>query len=546
MRSTRRVPAKNSFLTILLLLFLLGSSAGVASYLLSQPNRPASTGGDGGGTTVPPDPIGGKPVYDLIIKGGTVVDGSGGPVRRADVGVIGDRITALGDLSKASAKKTIDATGLAVAPGFINIHSHTPDYLPDNKAYRDAWAAIRQGITLEVGGADGRSPTDLTAHFQRIIDGGGLNYNLATMVGQGSVRQAVMGTVTRAATGAEIDRMRSLVRQAMKDGAFGLSTGLEYVPGRYTSQSEVTALAAEVAPFGGIYATHMRNEAAQLPQAVDEAIAIAKQAGVALDISHIKAAGRPNWPLFPGVLDRIDAARAGGQNIIADMYPWRSLDKTVDLRLADVRNSYQPQDLLVRKSSGYSEYLGSTLADIATKMGVTPVVAADRLLAKDPETAVAALVMSDDNIKLGLGRAFTAISNDDEAYPIFDDPQKILAVHPRAHGTFPLILGSYVRDQKVLTLETAVYKMTGLPAKFLGLKDRGLIKEGYFADLVVFDPKTVNSRATYVTPQLPPAGILYVAVNGVLEVSDGQPVTVKDAAGNMIGPRAGRILRKGQ
>ena len=528
------------------MLLILGSSAGVASYLMSLPNQPASTGGGGGGGTTKPPVTGGKTAYDIIIKGGTVVDGSGGPARRADVGITGDRITAVGDLSKATAKRVIDATGLVVSPGFINTHSHTPDYLPDDSNYRDAWTALRQGITLEIGGQDGRSPTDLAASFKRIAAGGGLNYNLATLVGQGSVRRAVMGAVTRAATGAEINRMRALVRQAMKDGAFGLSTGLEYVPGRYASQSEVTALAAEAAPFGGAYVTHLRNEGAQLAPAVDEALTIAKQAGVALDISHIKASGRPNWSLFSGVLNRIEAARATGQNIIADMYMWRALDKTTALRLADVRNAYQPEDLLVRKSTGSQEYLGSTLAGVAAKMGVTPVVAADRLLAKDPDTIVAAFVMSDDNIKLGLSRAFTAICNDDESYPIFSDPQVALAVHPRAFGTFPLVLGSYVRDQKTLTLETAIYKMTGLPAKFFGFTDRGLLKEGYFADVVVFDPKTVNNRATYVSPEQYPEGILYVAVNGVLEVSGGQPVTMKDAGGNTVGPRAGRILKKGQ
>jgi N-acyl-D-amino-acid deacylase len=540
-RPARSITNRSSLLGLALLLAaLLAAAAILASFGMGllpgqTTSRPTTGAGQGQGA-------GAAAELDLLIVGGQVLDGTGSAAVRADVGIKGDRIVAVGNLSKSRARRVINAAGMIVAPGFINVHSHTDDGILEN---RDAWAALRQGITTEIVGQDGRAPSDLAA-YGRTLTAGGIGVNLALLAGHGSIRESVMGAATRAPTPPELESMRARVRQAVRDGAFGLSVGLEYVPGKFATAAELESLAGELAPSGGVLAAHLRNEGGALVQAVEEVLSIAAKAGVTLNIAHLKAAGRGNWPVFQGILDRMDAARRSGQTVYADIYPYQAPDYTCRLRLADARAVYRPEDLLIRKAAG-TDFAGQTVDQIATKLGTTAQAAIDRILARDPEAVAVGLIISEDNIAAALARPFTVISSDDEAYPVFAaGDARSLSVHPRAHGTFPTVLGRFVRERKTLTLETAVFKMTGLPARMYGVADRGLVQKGCFADLVIFDRDKIAGRATFVAPQLPPDGIVHVIVNGVAVISGGEPVLTADALGRQTGPRAGRVLRKGQ
>ncbi|EKP94813.1 N-acyl-D-aspartate/D-glutamate deacylase [Thermaerobacter subterraneus DSM 13965] len=476
-------------------------------------------------------PASAGPVFDLLIRGGLVVDGSGRPAYRADVGVRGDRIAALGRLDGARARRVVDADGLVVAPGFINAHSHTYEYVT---SVPGGDADLLQGMTTVIGGVDGRSPIPL-GPFLRRLERQGVGTNHALFAGHGSIRAAVMGTVRREPTGAELRAMTRLLEQAMADGALGLSTGLEYVPGRYATTAEIVALARVIAPYGGIYSTHMRSEGDAVAQALAEALAIGREAGVAVDISHFKVVYRRNWEVQPQLIEQILAARAEGLAVVADVYPYRSPDYASALPLAQAWNRYPPGDLVIRHSR-LPEVEGMTLAELAAARGTSPAAAARWLLDRDPGAVATALVVGEDNLRQLLRQSFTIISSDGGARSpsaARRDPR----LHPRVYGAYPRVLARYVRETGVLGLEEAIHKMTGQPAAFFGLRNRGLIRVGMYADLVVFDPATVADRATWQEPAVPPEGIDLVVVNGRIAVEDGRRVP---------GVLAGRVLRGGR
>lgn len=504
-----------------------GASAGLAGARAGQEtgngDRPVPDGAPA------PDP--GGPPYDLLIRGGTVVDGTGRPAFRADVAVRGDRIAAVGRLEGARARRVIDATGRVVAPGFINAHSHTYEYVATAP---DGDADLLQGMTTVIGGVDGRSPIPL-GPFLDGLERRGAGTNHALFAGHGSIRAAFMGKADRRPTQDQLKAMARLLQQAMEDGALGLSTGLEYVPGRYARTDELVALARVVAPYGGIYSTHMRSEGEGIAAALEEALAIGRQAGVAVNVSHFKVVYHRNWPVQAAVIDRIMQARAEGLDVVADVYPYRSPDYASALPLAQAWDRHPPDDLIIRRSR-VAGVEGRSLADLAAARGSDAREAARWLLRQDPATLATALVVGEENLGQLLRQPFAIISSDGGARSpaaARSDPR----LHPRVYGAYPRVLARYVRETGVLTLEEAIHKMTGQPAAFFGLRDRGLVQVGMYADLVVFDPARVADRATWSEPAVPPEGIDLVVVNGQVAVEDGRRVP---------GVLAGRVLRGGR
>lgn len=549
----RRSPGRRPLLAVAAVFFLLAVFAFLAHAFSGDPNggggedrgdatadppaagvpgnRAGAAGGDGGGNGAAPGPADEPRHFDLLVRGGLVIDGSARPGFRADVGVQGDRIAAVGDLSGAEADVVIDAAGLAVAPGFINAHSHTYEYLAKAPG---ADADLMQGVTTVIGGVDGRSPWPLERFFRQVEERGAGN-NQALFVGHGTVRGRVMGTADRPPSPRELEQMARLVRQAMEEGALGLSTGLEYVPGRYTRTDELIALARQIAPYGGVYSSHMRSEGDGVGDALAEALRIGREAGVPVNISHFKVVFRRNWGKLPALLAEIEAARAAGQVVVADVYPYLAPDYTSDLPLRGVWRQYPPEDLFIRRSR-VAGAAGNTLAAYAAQLGVTPAEAARRLLAGDRDTAVTVFVGSEANLERLLRSPFTIISSDGGARPLLPEAQAA-RLHPRVYGAYPRVLARYVRERGVLSLEEAVHKMTGAPATFFGLRDRGFVREGMYADLVVFDPERIVDVADWVRPQAYPRGIVAVVVNGRVAVRDGRRVP---------GVLAGRALRGGK
>ena len=512
-------------------------AGGPAAGSAGSPGQAAGPGGDGqpGGAGPQaggdPGPAAGGPEYDLLIRGGLVVDGSGRPAFRADVAVRGDRIAAVGHLEGARARRVVDATGRVVAPGFINAHSHTYEYVA---TVPGGDADLLQGMTTVIGGVDGRSPMPLGPFLQR-LERQGAGTNHALFAGHGSLRAAVMGTAQRAPSPAELRAMARLLERAMEDGALGLSTGLEYVPGRYARTEEIVALARVIAPYGGIYSTHMRSEGDAIVQALEEALTVGREAGVAVDVSHFKVVYHRNWPVQPRLIAMIQEARAAGMEVVADVYPYRSPDYASAVPLARAWDRYPAGDLVIRHSR-VDGAEGKTLAELARAQGIAPAEAARRLLRRDPGTLATALVVGEDNLRQLLRQPFTIISSDGGARSpaaARRDPR----LHPRVYGAYPRVLARYVRETGVLTLEEAIHKMTGQPAAFFGLRDRGLVRVGMYADLVVFDPATVTDRATWQQPAVPPTGIDLVVVNGQVAVEGGRRVP---------GVLAGRVLRGGR
>ena len=547
----------------------------------------SSQEGQGQGARPPANPYAGA-TFDVILAGASVYDGLGHPAVRADVGLRGDRIAAVGDLAQSTAPVRYDLRGLALAPGFINLHSHTWETLAEDPS---AGADLLQGVTTVVGGVDGRSAIPLApwlARWEAEVDqngaggvrsggvpGGGahgvpggsargarsgagagangeqgegkeeeasagLPVNLVMLAGQGAIRQAVMGRESRTATPTEIIRMQELAAQAIRDGAWGLSTGLEYVPGRYASQEEIVQLvrATSDAAAGGppaIYATHLRSEGDRVTEAVREAIEIAQQGGAFLDISHFKIVYARNWGKLEQVLRDIEAARSSGTPIFADVYPWLTPDYGSHLLLADVYRTQPPERIVLKEAPGHAELVGLTLAEAASRLWTKPASLASKLLKGDRKVHAAVLLISPENLRRTLQLPWTVISSDGGSRPRYADAQRRLAVHPRVYGNYPELLGRYVREEGILTLEQAVAKASGLAAASFGLRERGLLQEGAYADLVAFDPLRVASRATWAQPEEAPAGIQQVWLNGQLVVADGK--LLPDV-------KAGRLLRR--
>lgn len=527
--------------------------------------------------------------YDLLIRGGRIVDGTGSPWYRGDVAVRGDRIAAVGLLAGAQARDTIDATGLVVAPGFIDMlgHSEYP-LLSDPRAI----SKITQGVTTEITGEVSSvvpvnentlreldpgtrrrvAWTDLAGYFG-VLESARPAINLGTFVTVGSVRRYVMGDANRPATPAELERMKGLVAGAMEQGAIGLSSGLIYAPASFASTAEVTELARVAARYGGGYASHMRSEGDRLVEAIDEAIRIGEGAGTWVQIHHLKASGRANWGKMGPAVAAIEAARARGVDVSADQYPYiasgTGLDATIpnwahaggnDSLLARLRDPATrariraelagtggdwdigtsaggPSGVMIAGVTVDSlrRYQGMRLSEVAAaRRQEVPDALFDLLLADNAGTAAIYFSMSEDDLELAMRQPWVSVGMDAGARAA--DSTVTSRPHPRAYGTFPRILCRYVRERHVLTLEDAVRKFTALPAARVGLAERGVVKAGMFADLTLFNPATVCDRATFEEPVQTSVGIMHVIVNGTPVVRNGTPT----------GARGGRALRRGR
>src|SRR5215467_4404602 len=519
--------------------------------------------------------------YDILIRNGRVVDGAGNPWVYADIGITGDRISAFGRIpAHATAKRLIDAKGLIVAPGFIDMLEQSEwNLLIDKQALSKLTQGITSGITGEGGSiapqndetlADRRDFLehyhlaadwrDLDGYFRR-LDKQGSGINLGTYVGATQVRRYVIGSVDRAPTAEELARMQQLVEQAMQQGAMGVSTSLIYAPAAYAKTDELIALAKAASKYGGVYASHIRNEADHEMEALDEAFRIGREANISVEIWHLKVSGRQNWGKMPNVISAIEAARASGLDVTANQYPYpasgTSLGATIPPkyheggsdafvnRLKDPqvraairqeltgvagnaenmwRGTGGPQGILVSSvlDPALKHYEGKTIAQIAADEQKDPLDALIDLVAagKDHVGAVY-FTMSEDDVKFAMQQPFVSVGTDAGAVN-FQGPLSESKVHPRAYGSFTRILGRYVRDQHLLTLEQAIRKFTSLPAQRMGLRERGLLRAGFFADITIFDPNRVNDVATFEDPHRPSAGIEYVIVNGVISLEHGK------------------------
>ena len=494
--------------------------------------------------------------YDLVIRGGTVYDGTGAPGARADVGVRGDRITGVGTIAERGGAE-LDAAGLAVSPGFVDVHSHD-----DLAVLCDPQMAFKvlQGVTTDVVGNCGSGvvpfevglqrfrrldpdaappPWDSFATYMARVDEVAPSCNVAVLVGHGSLRQGAMGPAPRAPSGGELDRMRAWVREGVEAGVVGLSTGLIYEPGRYARTDEVIALARELAPDGGLYATHMRNEADGLLDAVAEALRIGEEGGVPVQISHHKAGGRNNWGRVRDSLRLIDQARARGLDVTADQYPYTAGSTSLH---AVIQNGafradspgglgrLSAADVLIASAPEHGEWEGLRLAELARRWGLGDEEAARRVVEAEGEACfVVVFSMDEADVRTVMAHPTTMIGSDGV-------PAAGSKPHPRLYGCFPRVLGHYVRDERVLELATAIHRMTGMPAAKFRLADRGVIMAGAFADLVVFDPARIRDTATYDDPRRFPDGLRAVYVNGRAVARDGAHT----------GARPGRALRRGR
>ncbi len=478
---------------------------------------------------------------DLILRNGSLIDGSGAPAIRADIGISGDRIVFVGPGKKYSAKRTIDATGLIVTPGFIDPHTHTAADLSDPKRAQNA-PYLMQGVTTVITGNDGDSPRDIAATLSKWT-AQGIGTNAALFIGQGTVRGEVLGMSDAAPTPMQLAQMQALVGKAMDDGAIGISTGLYYAPGSYSTTEEVIALSKVAAAHGGIYDTHMRDESSYnigLLASVKETLRIGREAHIPVMISHIKALGADVWGQSADVIALIDAARKDGLNVTASQYPYTASGTSVTASLvprwaeADgklLQNIDDPvvrprliqemtenlarrggADSLLMTASKDKSILGKTLAAIATERHEDAITAALEII-KNGGSSVASFNMKESDIAAFMRQPWMMTCSDGSEG------------HPRKYGTFPRKIHQYVYEQHVITLPAAIRSSTSLTAETLGLKDRGLLKPGYFADVLVFDPATFIDRATYEQPRLLATGVRYLTVNGQLAIDDGALTT---------------------
>ncbi len=518
--------------------------------------------------------------YDVIIRGGTVYDGSGGEPFSADIGIHGDRIAAIGDLTGKTARNEVDATGKAVAPGFINMLSWAViSLIEDGRSQGD----IRQGVTLEVFG-EGSSMGPLNDEMKRQgresqgdikydiawttlseylhhLTKRGISPNVASFIGATTVRVHELGYDDRAPSEEELDRMRALVRQAMEEGALGVGSSLIYAPAFYARTAELIELCKVAAEYDGMYITHMRSEANQLLEAIDEVLTIAREAGIRAEIYHLKAAGEANWPKMDQVIAKIEKARADGIEITADMYTyiagatgldaamppwvqeggyakWAERLQDPETRKRVIKEMRTPTDewenlmllagspervLLVGfKNDDLKPLTGKTLAAVAEMRGTSPEETAINLVIEDGSRVGAIyFLMSEENVKKQIAQSWVSFGSD--AGSLAPEGNFIKSnTHPRAYGNFARLLGKYVRDEQVISLAEAVRRLTSLPAANLKIKDRGALAEGFFADVVVFDPEKVKDHATFAEPHQYSTGMAHVFVNGVQVLKDGE------------------------
>ncbi|MBE3571346.1 MAG: D-aminoacylase [Moorella humiferrea] len=516
-------------------------------------------------------------MFSLLIKNGLVVDGTGRPAFRADVGIQGTKITAVGALDKTPAARVINADGLAVAPGFIDIHSHADAEL---LRYPEDPAKVSQGVTCEVIGNCGmslvpshRGSLPLLASYAAPVLGKipdtfcpgrleeylsclafrGTAVNYVILVGHGTIRLAVMGMEPRRAKKAELDAMASFLRQAMAEGAAGLSSGLLYPPGCYASTGELIALCRVIQPFSGIYVTHIRDESDGVLEAIEESLEIGREAGIPVHISHLKACGPRNWPKISKALAMLVEAREKGQDVTWDVYPYTTGSTTASSLLPPwavaggegeiknrLRNPEMRRQIKINwqeglpgwdnmvGSLGYegliisavggrknADCVGLNLVEIGDRRQCHPADALlDLLLEEGASLTIATKHGCEETLEMILKHPQTTVGSDG----IYSGERP----HPRLYGTFVRVLGRYVRERRLFTLEEAVAKMTSRPASRFGLKERGQVRVGYYADLVIFDPETVGDRATFEKPAQPPSGIVAVIVNGRVIYQDGQ------------------------
>ena len=488
--------------------------------------------------------------YDIIIRSGKIVDGTGNPWYRADLGIKGGKIAAIGILEGRKAKRVIDAESMIVSPGFIDIHTHTERRMPEIPSVENY---IRQGVTTVVGGNCGGSPYPI-GEFIRNIRKTRISLNLVLLVGHNTIRREVIGTENREPTSEELEEMRQLVERAMKEGAVGMSTGLKYVPGTYSRTDEVVELAKVVAGYGGFYATHMREEGLGLIEAVREAIEIGRKAKIPVQISHHKVVGKSMWGNSVKTLQLIDEAVGEGLDITLDQYPYPATStgltvvfpawaleggkEKIKERLEDHelrekikegtiynilydRGGGDPASIVVSSYSPDSSLEGKNIAEITMMRG------------KEPTVANAAETIMDLQ-HAGGGSGIYHCLDEEDIVRIMKHPRVMhtsdgstvefgaAKPHPRNYGTYPRVLGHYVREKKVISLVDAIRKMTSLPAQRLKLQDRGILKVGMWADVVIFDPRTVIDQATWTKPHQYPTGIDYVMVNGKLVIDKGR------------------------
>jgi len=522
-------------------------------------------------------------VSELVIRGGTVVDGTGAPGRRADVAIRDGRIAAVGEVGPAGGATVIDASGRVVSPGFIDIHSHSDESVFVNSALE---SALHQGVTLVVAGNCGGSAApalglaaveldrelarmDLRrtwtsfGEYARAVEASGTAINFSSLVGHGTLRMCVMGADDRAPSAGELAAMQALLASALADGAVGLASGLIYPPSAYGTTDELAALCRVVRDRGGLYASHIRNEGDELYAAVEENLEIGRRSGVRVQLSHHKASQERNWGKVRESTAMIERAQAAGVDVIADQYPYTAsstglavtIPKWVHAggaeklcaRLADpavrvrIRDEYTETErrwshIVIARARHEPDWSGKTVADLAAAAGRDPLEwTADALIAHDGAIDIIHHSMLEDDVRFVMAKPWVCIGSDSRANAPYG-PLSFGKPHPRSYGTFPRVLGHYARELGVLTLEDAVRKMTSLTASRLGLKGRGVIHEGAWADLVVFDPERIIDVATYDDPHRYPRGIDHVIVNGAVALDHDE--TLPD--------RNGRFLRLGR
>ncbi len=526
-------------------------------------------------------------MYDILIKKGTVIDGSGRPMFQADVAIREGVIMAVGDLSHERGEQEIDATGKYIAPGFIDVNSHSDTYW---QLFKNPFqeSLLYQGVTTIIGGNSGSSLAPLTSSetirsiqkwtdVQRInfnwlrmneylaeLKQRGLGVNFATLVGHGTLRRGVMHDVARTITPDDISIMKTLLETALKEGAIGLSTGLHYTHARDAGAREITTLVREVALKEGVYATYIRDEEAGLVGAVEEALTVAKETDVTLHISHLKAVGEANWPLMHQVLELIEVKALEGIKVTFDVYPYTQTGSVLytlfpewitkdgrQMMMAKLRDPQTRQAVLrdlKSKNLDYNQILIAAsslsrmltrrrISEIAVLQGTTPEqTLLDFLMASDGRAIVSLEVLSAKNVADAIQHPFSIISSNGAGYGI-EHKETGELVHPRSFGTFPKVLREYVREEKILSWEEAIYKMTGKPADVFHLEKRGRLMKGYAADIVIFDPNTVTDNATMANPYQYATGIDTVIINGGITLSQGTIIPLK--RGKILTPKRG-------
>lgn len=497
--------------------------------------------------------------YEVIVLGGTIFDGSGSPGYRADIGIREGRIQKIGRLKRTQGTQVIEAEGKYVVPGFIDIHTHSDNGIRDQRR-KNALNYLSQGVTAVVEGNCGGGTYDVHDYFLQLEEQG-IGLNIVHLVGHGTVRQAVMEYADRAPNEEEMKKMKSLVEQAMLEGALGLSSGLFYAPGSYARTEELIELCRVVKKYHGIYATHLRDESNYsigLLSAIEEAIEIGEKSGVPVQISHIKALGKPVWGLAKDACEIIEAARDRGVVVYADQYPYNASSTSLTAAViprwvqaggqlkellsdpsqlvkikAEIAENIErrggSETLVIASSRNYSKWEGKSLHYISVSLGKNAVDTAIEMVLNGGASIVS-FNMTDEDIEYFMAKPWV-MTGSDGSLPLFGSARP----HPRSYGTFPRKIRTYVLDKKILSMEQAVRAATGLPAEMLGFSDRGLLKKGFVADIVIFDPNSIQDNATYSDPHQYSSGILFVLISGNPVIENGE----------YNGTLAGKPLKKG-